>query len=398
MIFFLLPRTGIQTYKHIDCTIGDIPPDPIISHSLSYYLNDIKEKIDDKERDWDIYKKYTNPYEYIHTPISNKRKSISKYKPLSRSYFKMIELIHFFKLIKPVTSEIKPMKSFHLAEGPGGFIEALANMRNCPQDKYIGITILDDENDPNIPSWKKTEYFLQANPNVSIETGRDGTGNILSLENFEHCVANYASSMDLITGDGGFDFSIDFNSQEISITKLLFAQACFALALQKRGGSFVLKVFDCFMQPTVDILYLLSAFYEKVYITKPQTSRYANSEKYVVCKGFLFENCRDYYPHLRRAFDIMQKAPENAISGFLSIPLANHFLTKLQEYNAIFGQQQIETIHYTISLIENKFKTDKIENLIKNNIQKCMNWCIKHDVPYYAVTATPNIFRMSEEM
>ena len=101
----------------------------------------------------------------------------------------MIELIHFFKLIKPVTSEIKPMKSFHLAEGPGGFIEALANMRNCPQDKYIGITILDDENDPNIPSWKKTEYFLQANPNVSIETGRDGTGNILSLENFEHCVA-----------------------------------------------------------------------------------------------------------------------------------------------------------------------------------------------------------------
>ena len=398
MIFFLLPRTGIQTYKYIECTISEAPPDPIISHSLSYYLNDIKEKIDDKERDWDIYKKYTNPYEYIHTPISNKRKSISKYKPLSRSYFKMIELIHFFKLIKPVTSEIKPMKSFHLAEGPGGFIEALANMRNCPQDKYIGITILDDENDPNIPSWKKTEYFLQANPNVSIETGRDGTGNILSLENFEHCVANYASSMDLITGDGGFDFSIDFNSQEISITKLLFAQACFALALQKRGGSFVLKVFDCFMQPTVDILYLLSAFYEKVYITKPQTSRYANSEKYVVCKGFLFENCRDYYPHLRRAFDIMQKAPENAISGFLSIPLANHFLTKLQEYNAIFGQQQIETIHYTISLIENKFKTDKIENLIKNNIQKCMNWCIKHDVPYYAVTATPNIFRMSEEM
>ena len=52
---------------------------------------------------------------------------------------------------------------------------------------------------------------------------------------------------------------------------------------------FVLKVFDVFLQPTVELIYLLSCFYEHVYIVKPNTSRYANSEKYVVCKKFKYE-------------------------------------------------------------------------------------------------------------
>ena len=46
------------------------------------------------------------------------------------------------------------------------------------------------------------------------------------------------------------------------------------------------KIFDIFTQATIDLLYLLSLLYEKVYIIKPNTSRIANSEKYVVCKKF----------------------------------------------------------------------------------------------------------------
>ena len=96
--------------------------------------------------------------------------------------------------------------------------------------------------------------------------------------------------MDLITGDGGFDFSSDFNNQESHISNLLFAQMAFALVMQKQGGCFILKIFDSFMHHTVDLLYILASFYEKVSIVKPHTSRYANSEKYVVCKGFVYPN------------------------------------------------------------------------------------------------------------
>jgi 23S rRNA U2552 (ribose-2'-O)-methylase RlmE/FtsJ len=259
MSFYLLQRTSIFSYKSIDCTETDDCPSPVISNSLSYYLYDIKEKIDKHEYDWDTCKKYTNPYEYIHTPVPAKKKCIAMHKPLSRSYFKMIEMMNIFNL----KGDSRPMKSFHLAEGPGGFIEALAHLRNCPHDSYVGMTILDEQNDPNIPGWKKTTQFLRENPNVYIEAGQDKTGNILSIANLMAVKEKYGSSMDLITADGGFDFSLDFNSQEINITKLLFAQICFAITLQKRGGSFILKIFDCFMQHTVDLLYILSSFYEK---------------------------------------------------------------------------------------------------------------------------------------
>jgi len=174
---------------------------------------------------------------------------------------------------------------------------------------------------------------------------------------------------------------MDFNKQEISISQLLFAQVCFALVLQKKGGTFVLKLFDSFMQHTVDILYILSSFYDKVYLIKPQTSRYANSEKYIVCKDFLFSNNEQFYPFLYKTFESMLLVDDNRfIHRFLNIPLSYYFLLKLEEYNSIFGQQQIENIHYTTSLIEIKQKQEKIDGLIKTNIQKCIQWCKKNGV------------------
>jgi len=388
MSFFLLQRTSILTYKNIDCIETEDAPCPVISNSLSHYLYDIKEKIDKYERDWDIYKKYTNPYEYIHTMVPMKRKCIAIHKPLSRSYFKMIEMMNIFNL----KGNSKPITSFHLAEGPGGFIEALAQIRSCPHDTYIGMTILDEENDPNIPAWKKTTQFLKQNPNVYIETGEDGTGNILSIENLMGVKDKYGSTMDLITADGGFDFSLDFNSQEINITKLLFAQICFAITMQKRGGCFILKIFDCFMQHTVDLLSILSSFYEKVHIMKPYTSRYANSEKYIICKGFLHSSNTPFFSHVCTIFEKAMNAKQH-ISRFLNIPISHCFLSKLEEYNAIFGQQQIENIYFTISLIENKFKQDKILHLIKVNIQKCISWCTKYNIAYHNLSSiSTNIF------
>jgi 23S rRNA U2552 (ribose-2'-O)-methylase RlmE/FtsJ len=421
MIQFQIPRNSKYLYKDIDCLaekyITPPPgfsskleefPSPIISQSLSYYLYDIKERIDSYEREWDIFKRYTNPYEYIHTTIPSfitkaedptkqtylflnnglsvyipKYKSVSKYKPLSRSYFKMVEITNFFRLLDTVPSYA--MRSFHLAEGPGGFIEALVNMRENPKDQYIGMTILDDDTDPNIPAWKKSERFLRDNPNVIIETGGDQTGDILSLVNFDYCVEKYGSSMDIITGDGGFDFSSDFNNQEIQISKLLFAQVAFALGMQKKGGSFILKVFDCFMQHSIDVLAILSAFYDKVYITKPQTSRYANSEKYVVCKGFLYNSNSEFMPHIRETFLKMTELKDSVsheyrICRFLNIPLNVFFVARIEESNAIFGQQQIENIYNTISLIESKNKGEKMNTLIKMNIEKCIYWCAKHNI------------------
>ena len=356
-----------------------------LNKTLAKYLNKIKEQIDKHSEDWDNIKKHTNPYEYIHTCYPNSKHPISKLKPLSRAFFKFVEIANIFDIFSQYSRSIQ---SFHLAEGPGGFIEAIQSMRMNNDDTYYGMTLLDNTN-ANIPGWRKSEIFLEKHPNVIIETGEDGTGNLYNPVNFNYCMQQYGNKMDIITGDGGFDFSIDFNQQEVLATKLLFAQVSFAIAMQKQNGHFVLKIFDIFTKATIDIIYWLSTLYKQVYIIKPCTSRLANSEKYIICKYFkgdkhnIINNIISEYSKLNSI---------SHISSILMFDLDYYYINKVEEYNAIFGQQQIENISSTITMFSCKNKNEKIELLKKNFIQKCVQWCEKHNISYNNILTNHNIF------
>ena len=78
------------------------------------------------------------------------------------------------------------------------------------------------------------------------------------------------------------------------------------------------------------------------------------------------------------------------------VPISVFFISNMEEYNAIFGQQQIENIYYTLSIIENKQKIDKLDNLMKINIQKCIQWCIKNNIEYNNLLSNTNIFLTEE--
>jgi 23S rRNA U2552 (ribose-2'-O)-methylase RlmE/FtsJ len=372
----------------------------IINNTLYSYLNSIKLEIDKYNNKWDIYKKYTNTYEYIHTIVPNTKQSVGKIKPLSRSYYKMIEIIKTHNIFNDCDENnsnsinynlTNKIKSFHLAEGPGGFIEALVNIRNNKNDIYYGMT-LQNNNDINIPGWKTSLYFLNNNKNVIIENSFDNDGNLMSKNNLLYCYSKYKGTIDIVTGDGGFDFSIDFNKQEVLSFKLILCQVIFNIAIQKYNGYFILKVFDLFTQPSVELLYILSSVYDKVYISKPNTSRCANSEKYIICKNFkLSELNRDLL--LNELINVYDNINDNnlLIKSLLNVDLPYYFLNKIEEINAIFGQQQIENISLTISLLESN-KPDKIENMKKNNILKCISWCQKYKIQHNKTIQNLNIF------
>ena len=127
-----------------------------------------KNTIDDEkyQSHWDKFKKLTNPYEYIH--ISKKKNSkyssISKYNPLSRSYFKLWEILKEFKLIDHINNQY--IKTAHIAEGPGGFMECLVNYRKRYKTTLIiedvyGITLKSTTKD--IPGWSKARDFIRKN-------------------------------------------------------------------------------------------------------------------------------------------------------------------------------------------------------------------------------------------
>jgi cap1 methyltransferase len=193
--------------------------------------------------------------------------------------------------------------------------------------------------------------------------------------------------MDIIIADGMI--SPDYETRESVDTRLLFGQMCYAVCMQKLGGVFIMKISDCFTESTMDILYILCGFYENVYITKPDTSSPTNSEKYIVCRNFIFNNTDTFGEYIRYVFSSMIKISEQlSIRRFLNIQIPMSFSNKIEEINAILGQYQLDAIHQTILFIENKSnkkqdKSDKSDKMVKNSIQKCIQWCIKYNIAYH---------------
>ncbi len=366
--------------------------DSFLNKSLSSYLNKVKYEIHKHNTEWEVYKKYTNPYEFIHSNMNNF--SISGLKPISRAYYKMIEIMKRHSLLEEHIN--RNINTFHLAEGPGGFIEAVVNKRKNKGDNYYGMSLI-DPNNTFVPGWTKSEKFLSKHSNIYIEKGKDRTGNLLSYDNLVYVISKYKHSMDIITGDGGFDFSNDYNNQETQATLLIYAQIIYAIFLQKENGCFVLKVFDIFKKPTLDLVYILSLFYKNVYIQKLNTSRIANSEKYIICKYFKYNSIDFICDRILRTFKVLHNIDTSIykIASFLSCKIPIHFVKSVEYINSYYGEMQLTNINYTLSLIKSNNNKDKekIENLKNENKKKSIEWCIQHNIPCKTEYTMKNIFR-----
>jgi len=342
-----------------------------INTTLREYSHSIKKEIDNQTNLWDKYKKFFNPYEFINTSFDSHTPPVCSYKPLSRSYFKMVEILHHYSFHFP-----NEMVSFHLAEGPGGFIEALSNYRKNEKDIYFGMTLMDNKED--VPKWKNNDIYLNLHKNIILEYGQDKTGNLYSKKNLQYIYSNYKHSVDFVTGDGGIDYSNDFNKQEESSLNLIFAQILYAMCIQKKGGSFVLKLFDTFTSLSVELLFLLNYLYEDIYIIKPLTSRPANSEKYIVCIHFrMVKNIDEIIEKMIRQYDVRNRNITSIMN--LNIPLL--FIDKVKDINSITGQSQVEHIQNILSYMLDQNRKNTLEHIKRTHLIKCIKICKKYNLP-----------------
>ena len=340
-----------------------------------------KNNIDNLEynKSWDKAKKITNEYELIYLPNKKyKHDSISKYEPLSRAYFKLFEILVDFTLInKPNKINIAS-----LAEGPGGFIEATLNYRKRitnVKDNIQAITLYSSNKD--IPGWNKSKNFLRKNPNVNISYGKDGTGDLYKLLNIKQYASLFKNDVELVTADGGFDFSYNFNKQEQLSFRILFCEIVTALSVQKKGGSFVCKFFDIYTETSQSLIYLLVSLYKNVYITKPNTSRAANSEKYIVCKEFLGIDT-DYLNKLYIVVECLEFVSNNKLYLHQIFKYDNlNFINKINDINTIFYNNQINSIKNTLNIIKLNELDIEFKDSIKKQTILAYNWC-----KYYKVS------------
>jgi hypothetical protein len=362
-------------------------PDP--KYGFSEILNTQRNKID--KIDTDVWKKvrwYINDYDFlVKDPIIN------------RAFYKYWEIINEFGIFENYTENDI---IFHCAEAPGGFIQGsniylqldnqiMPKQKREPVIDEDGFTsVVHKKKEPknykiytislnrelpqyrayNLPSYNKSILHKK----ISIIYGRDNTGDINNLDNIDWIAEKSGgfNNFFLITADGGFDEGNDFNNKEQLHYFLILNEIYSAIALQKEGGSFILKVFDIFTETSIQLLYLLNTMYEQIFVYKPKTSRPTNSEKYIICKNFnpsksYLEKIKNALFHLSKNLR-SKKMKYATFTLFESVPQT--FIDKIRDMNTVFIKAQCDFLEKAIMYCDN---TEFIKNYdieLSNSIEK----------------------------
>jgi len=220
---------------------------------------------------------------------------------LNRAAMKManMDAVFDFMFTSPKTSDGQPMVQSRpgvgrgspllyfadVCAGPGGFSEYVLWKKKW-KAKGFGFTLKGSHD------FKMEDFF--AGPPESFERhygvdGKDGDGDVFKDDNLTEfkkfvLAGTEGRGVHFMMADGGFSVEGRENIQEILSKQLYLCQLMFASHIVRPGGHFVCKLFDLFTPFSVGLVYLMYRSFEHVCIHKPNTSRPANSERYIICK------------------------------------------------------------------------------------------------------------------
>lgn len=312
----------------------------------------------------------SNPFETI-------RKGIF----LNRAALKManMDFAYDFMFTNPRYRDDSPMvrenELLYFADvcaGPGGFSEYVLHRKNW-HAKGIGFTLKGDND-------FKLQDFL-AGPSETFEPyyGEKGDGNIFdpinisSLTDFVMKVTDN-KGVHFMMADGGFSVKGQENIQELLSKQLYLCQFLVALSIVREEGHFVCKIFDIFSEFSAGLIYLMYKAFHKISIFKPNTSRPANSERYIICKhkmrgcesirAYLFEiNSRLWSLGSNSKIDINSIVPLEIIKDDLE------FFNYLRDSNNRLGNRQIVNLDKIAAYYQDPNLHERLQNKLRT---RCM--------------------------
>jgi hypothetical protein len=246
----------------------------------------------------------------------------------------------------------------------------------------------------SVPGWGAAAVFLRRHPQVELHYGADDTGDLYSVDNIDAFVAHVGEqSCDLVTADGGFDFSDDFCRQEESSARLILCEIYAALRLVNAGGSVVCKFFDVQLPITVDLVSALAHNCQRISITKPACSRPANSERYVVAQGYHGAHAPKVAASMRQMIGRLADDAEAvcfARGARLFVACRPHVQELIAEYNLAHIEAQTSAIRMCFGLIDTRDNGGeateaKLCRIMKRQIKSGCRWCRA-----YGVEINPN--------
>ena len=333
----------------------------------------LKDKISTfDEEQWEYSKKITNPYELIFTSQGKYQSpsSVCLLHPLSRTYFKMNEIMQVTGIWDKIPKDIR---TAHVCEGPGGFIQSIYENSTKMKKRIVNTTAMTlKPMHYQVPGWKRASTFLKKYNQINIHYGKDGTGDILKEENQDSFINVTKRSIHIFTADGGIDFTMNYAAQEETIYPILIASTKIAVRCLVQGGVYILKIFDCIASTTYDFLVALGSCFEKWCLYKPVTSRPCNSEQYFIGFGFKTSTV----PDILKVLNIEYKLP----LGFLKRMQNDAFYKEFESEQYKRLEDQIVSLEATFNNI-NLSDKGVVKEKWNKNIQLCKAYCAEFHLP-----------------
>lgn len=324
---------------------------------------------------------YYNQLTRLLDPFSFYRKTVKRNvfpeRSMTNAWLKCWEMIQVFQLI-PVRGHVN---LFCNAELPGAFLFALNHYirtRTRCTFEWMANSLYPSDGSILGDEFGLVKYYPQK---WLMNQERDG--NVTNPKMIQYMEETCKRSVDLYTSDIGIGLDHDtFSKQEEMEAPLHLGQLVCGLKVLREGGHLICKTFMFFSPFSISLIYMVSQCFNEFHIYKPETSRAANSEVYVIGKGFKIE--KEIISTLLETLSSWN--PEKMNSYLVPVP-EDFYLTIFLSLHRIY-QRQIYYIQQNIKTAEDMYPTpatfDQVKHhpFFKSEQQRLYQWKKKFDIPF----------------
>lgn len=271
--------------------------------------------------------------------------------------------------------------------GPGGFSEYILSRKQW-HAKGFGFT-LKKENDFQLDKFHAGPYET-----LHPFYGEEDTGNVFDPVNqadFYRIIMKhtYNKGVHFMMSDGSFSIEGQENTNEITSKQLYLCQCRIALMIVRTGGHFVTKLFNLLTPFSVGLIYLMYKCFDSICIFKPNTSKPATSERYLVCKGKK-ANTHEIMNYLGEANAALLRASSESnqnneviqLVPFTVLQADTVFMKYLKNSNDILGRRQILYLSKIAAFYENPSLVEPKQNMLRDKCLKHWNLSDERIQPY----------------
>ena len=93
--------------------------------------------------------------------------------------------------------------------------------------------------------------------------------------------------------------------------KILFENLMIIIENIKKNGNCIIKIFETFTNVSAKFFCILNSLFDKIFLSKPLSSRESSSEKFIICIGFKYndkdKNYTDIYKKMKNILGQINK-------------------------------------------------------------------------------------------